>query len=606
MRHDLRTLLVPLLVGVSSALVSLASSAELLPGDLNGDGNVDLLDEALLQTLYGTKAGETGYDAGADVDGDGVIDLRDLALFGFSHGSTGGETDGAPPGLVVTLNDIPDNMNDLLVVPPDLFQVTILTDSFGGSVIDVNSLQVTASEPFGPFPPGTDLGGQFSATPTRFFWEVPAGSDLDRTSHYLTVSVSDTAGNVAQEVYGFAVRGFPFGPQLENPQLVFLDFDQDRSLGPEIDFIEDLREYGLSSPALDPMLEAEIRDGIVAYILSRTHEFFGFDASGTPGPDAVDVQFVSVQPGSSHARICVGGQSSQGGPVLGSVKLDLHNVNEFPQECGGGGNNGVFPAAIDNLWGSDPDYLVTFGPVDPDLGGIPFGEHPEDAAIMAPDFDFQTATSAQVMRLFRVVIAMDAFARTMAAAIAHEVGHTFGLTAPGPAPGGLFGGTYGGQQDHNVNAFGSGTPAANLVMNRGGSFSFAEVSGRSGNTPVFRPLNWAYLRNRVVLSPQVTGLFPKPQVTSVSPNPAMYPDPYTSISITIHGMDFLGSPATPLVDLITEGDPTPNSVMNVMFVDPQTLTGLINPFVVPPALYDVRVSNPDGQVTVLEDAVLVQ
>ncbi len=59
-----------------------------IPGDLDGDGDVDLSDLAQLLSNYGITGGAT-YQQG-DLDGDGDIDLNDLAAllanYGFSHG----------------------------------------------------------------------------------------------------------------------------------------------------------------------------------------------------------------------------------------------------------------------------------------------------------------------------------------------------------------------------------------------------------------------------------------------------------------------------------------------------------------------------------------
>ena len=52
-----------------------------------------------------------------------AVDHRDLGLFGGSFGASGGEVDVTPPSVFLTLNDIPDDMNDLLVVPPEGFQI---------------------------------------------------------------------------------------------------------------------------------------------------------------------------------------------------------------------------------------------------------------------------------------------------------------------------------------------------------------------------------------------------------------------------------------------------------------------------------------------------
>ena len=73
--------------------------------------------------------------------------------------------------------------------------------------------------------------------------------------------------------------------------------------------------------------------------------------------------------------------------------------------------------------------------------------------------------------------------------------------------------------------------------------------------------------------------------------------------ITIYGTNFLAGAA---VQLIRIGDPTPNPVNNLTLIDPQTLTGQINVFQTPAALYDVRLINADGQELTLVGGLLVQ
>ncbi len=129
-------------------------------------------------------------------------------------------------------------------------------------------------------------------------------------------------------------------------------------------------------------------------------------------------------------------------------------------------------------------------------------------------------------------------------------------------------------------------------MNTGGSFSFDAMAGRNGfSVPWFRALSWAYLHNRIALNGQVTGLFPAPSLDSVTPNPVGYGGAQTA-TITIHGGNFVSGA---VVRLIRAGDPTPNSVNNLVLLDPQTLQGAINMFQVPAAVYDVHLINGDGQ-----------
>ncbi len=62
------------------------------PGDANGDGWVDFGDLNRVVSAFNTKAGEPGYDDGADFDDDGVVDFEDLnvVLGSFNDPCAGG------------------------------------------------------------------------------------------------------------------------------------------------------------------------------------------------------------------------------------------------------------------------------------------------------------------------------------------------------------------------------------------------------------------------------------------------------------------------------------------------------------------------------------
>jgi hypothetical protein len=598
----MRILLLPIL-GAVLLLPPLSARAALMPGDLNGDGTITPDDDRFFAQIYGSESGDHDFYPPADLNADGVIDYRDLALLGSSNGLGGGEVDTTPPQLLVTLNDVSESLSDLLVVPPEMFQITLIVEHDGESLIDWSSLSVTASEDMGAAnPAGVELATHFGPDFMRAVWELPVGSELARTSHYLDVSVRDGAGNESTAQYGFAVRDFPLtGAPMESQQIIFLDFGQDRSMGPEVDLLEDLRTFYLSStasPAIESLAQAWVIDEVVAH----ANDFYRRNVGGS-GEDVANVLFVSTPPAQgSYSRLCVGGESLAGSSFLGNVPLDLNNQKEASDECIYGAYFGVFPQAINDLWGSDPEYHAFFDPFDPYLGGVPIGEHPVDATVMDPGFFLFTGGPAERDRFLTVHGGITTFARIIGVAVAHETGHLLGLVAHGPAPGGLYGGSTGGVTDHNVGTNGS-TPSGNFMMNSGASFSFAEINGTNGGQPSFRPLNWAYLRDRLIIDSRVTELLPAPLLDSVNPVSITFGGGVEQAVITLHGEN-LGTASA--INLLAPGDPTPNPVLGLTVVNDQTLTGIVYQLLVPNDLYDVEVTNSDGQVVTLPGALLVQ
>ncbi len=58
-----------------------------IPGDIDGDGDVDLSDLAILLAAYGTCDGDANYNAAADLDGDNCVNLSDLAILLANYGT---------------------------------------------------------------------------------------------------------------------------------------------------------------------------------------------------------------------------------------------------------------------------------------------------------------------------------------------------------------------------------------------------------------------------------------------------------------------------------------------------------------------------------------
>ena len=58
----------------------------LIPGDINGDGIVNILDAIVLINCFGKSSGQPGYNQAADLNPDGIIDIYDVILFSFHLG----------------------------------------------------------------------------------------------------------------------------------------------------------------------------------------------------------------------------------------------------------------------------------------------------------------------------------------------------------------------------------------------------------------------------------------------------------------------------------------------------------------------------------------
>ena len=57
-----------------------------IPGDLNGDGRVSLLDLVILAQAYGSKPGDPKWNPNADIYGNGIVGLNDLVVLAQHYG----------------------------------------------------------------------------------------------------------------------------------------------------------------------------------------------------------------------------------------------------------------------------------------------------------------------------------------------------------------------------------------------------------------------------------------------------------------------------------------------------------------------------------------
>jgi hypothetical protein len=59
-----------------------------IPGDVNGDCVVNVLDLTIVALSYGFFAWEPGYNLEADLNNDGIVDMRDITIVAFNLGKT--------------------------------------------------------------------------------------------------------------------------------------------------------------------------------------------------------------------------------------------------------------------------------------------------------------------------------------------------------------------------------------------------------------------------------------------------------------------------------------------------------------------------------------
>jgi hypothetical protein len=299
-----------------------------------------------------------------------------------------------------------------------------------------------------------------------------------------------TGGDVAQDWRRIRIRPFFGGPPIGARQIIHFDFTIDRDGDGRPDFEHDLEGMGLASPE-SPELVRSIAASVAARALARVKR--AYDAPGDPNrtglerdPVAVRFQLAPAPLESDRpysTRICVGGRDPMAPGSVGHVRFDLGNARRASDECVGESQAGLFPAEL-GIYRESALHREVFAPFDAAAGGVPFGEGAGDSA----------PGGTRREQIERAVAVLGDVLGTL---MAHEAGHTLGLVAPGKPGAGLFGGETGEAFAHAITPDGEEAALPSL-MDRGRRFSFEELAGVGGELH-FRPLDYAYLRDRVVL-----------------------------------------------------------------------------------------------------------
>ncbi len=333
---------------------------------------------------------------------------------------------------------------------------------------------------------------------------IPKSLGLSTGLLSVRTTFSDTTGEQFEDSRRIRIRSWFGGTPIGERQVIHFDFEVDHDGDGVPDFLKDLERFGLASPN-QPELARVIASRIEARAIKRVEQTYDatHDPNQTGRPrDPVHVLFrPTSNPGALVTRICVGGSDPTHSDSVGHVRFDLRNEDKFSVECTDEPAAGLFPAELE-IYRDSPLYRNVLGPFLESSGGKPIGEHPDDFTMNLNEIgtETQTTTGDEPGRRAKINRAIAVFGDVLGSIMAHEAGHALGLVAPGRPGVGLFGGGEGDAYAHNLDVFGK--PPTNLwLMNAGRSFTFEELAGKGNGGPLrFRPLNYAYLRDRVVLS----------------------------------------------------------------------------------------------------------
>ena len=424
---------------------------------------------------------------------------------------TGGHADTLEPSIDITLNDVAASRREGLAVPPQGFTIDIKAYDLGSLTVDPATLELALTGPAQT--PSADELFAITTFAGNLRARTLIGSEhaLANGSYTLTARVKDTTGNESRaatlsfEVDSATEARRPF----ERTQLVWVRFDTDREGGGRgdgrADFEEDLRDFGLIADG-DPIgsnakMIALVRDGALR-VANRL--FHRGPTSARIDEDSIRVRLVARQPcGAPHMRMAVGGLDPTGSPtrkfgedstgVLGRALFDYRNAVLNENNTGTNPGLGVFIGEL-FLFQSRlyldlyPHYVTRFGrtyrELSPHMEGTPAGTHALDSKVLADDFDYALATANERQRWDAIHVAADHLSRAIGVILTHEIGHSIGLVPTGLPSSGLHG-------DRSLHNSSSGIED---VM--------SAILGYESLTTIdfeFRPLNLAYLRERVLL-----------------------------------------------------------------------------------------------------------
>lgn len=323
----------------------------------------------------------------------------------------------------------------------------------------------------------------------------------------IRATLTDDEGKELVAYRRVRIRNWLGGPPIGSRQILHFDFTIDRDADGQPDFERDLERFGLARSER-PELAKRVAEQIAERAVSRAAR--AYDAPDDPNRtgstrDQVFVRLLrAAEPGPFVSRICVGGANPDSPKSVGNVRFDHRNERKSSNDCEGDPAAGLFPAEL-TLYEASPLYAEVFGPFLAARGGSPLGTQPGDAdalaKAMAANAEAGESSDTATDRGRAIRRAIEVFGDVLGTVMAHESAHALGLVPAGRPGVGLFGGAEqeGDQYAHNIDVLGD-PPDRAWLMNLGRSFSFEDLAGRGASGELrFRPLNYAYLKDRVVL-----------------------------------------------------------------------------------------------------------
>lgn len=449
---------------------------------------------------------------------------------------------GAPPGVTVTVNDIPTVMNGSepfvrddgveepfrLLLPTHGFVVNVQL-RLGGAPLADAPVSVRCEGPDGPLAAPCDGGELADGLVDGRSLEVTEAMAFPVAREVvLRATVTDAIGRTAQDALTVEIaERTPALDPFDAPETWLLTFDRDfHTIGSEVvggrlvvnaeptpngvpDFLEDLAAVGLRSDDSAEGAAELVRDGrtgasailegllVDATVAEMREHFDGvridFAVAGEPGaPDPSE-----FTEGGDFSILGFGGLGAEGDVAFGRALIDDHNQGQQDDSVYG---LGIFTTTVARFLltsALSADVVARFSP-----GlGTPIGMHPGDARILAEGYDRAAETDPEVAaRAGDLQFILGLAPVGLAALASHEVGHSLGLVPAGAPPRGLFGGEASGtfivgpSTDRHIDTRGLN------MMQTGEALSMNPADIVTG-TPHFYPLARAYLRRQLLYDP---------------------------------------------------------------------------------------------------------